>query len=99
MTLEPADLRDLQAAISDRIYIQVANWNLYLGDAGLAENLALECVAYLNEGSGIAARKAIEKVQVQLAGGSMSLPLARLIPPSQIFDLEDILEPFADNAA
>ena len=92
--LQPSELRELQLAIADRIFIQVANWHLYLGDAGLAETLALECNANLNKGSSAAARKAIETVQVQLAGGSTRLPLARLIPPGQIFDLEEILDPY-----
>ena len=94
MTLNPADLQDLQIAIGDRIYIQVASWHLYLRDAGLAETLALECNANLDLGASVAARKALEAVQVHLAGGTTRLPLARLIPSGQIFDLEDILDPY-----
>ena len=94
MTLTPSDLRELQFAIADRIFIQIGNWHLYLGDAGLAETLAIECNANLDKGSGIAVRKALESVQVQLGGGSTHLPLARLIPPGQIFDLEEILDPY-----
>ena len=94
MTLDPVELRELQIALGDRLYIQVASWNLYLRDAGLAENLALECNANLDLGSSVAARKAVEAVQVQLAGGTTRLPLARLIPSGQIFDLEDILDPY-----
>ena len=95
MTIDASDMRDLEISIADRIYIQIANWHLYLGDAGLAKILALECQANLSQGAGIAARKALEAVQVQLGGGSFRLPLARLIPPSQIFDLEEILEPYS----
>ena len=94
MTLEPTQLRDLQVAIGDRLFIQVASWNLYLGDAGLAEHLAIECNANLDQGASVAARKALEAVQVSLAGGSTRLPLARLIPSGQIFDLEEILDPY-----
>ena len=94
MTLNSTDLRELEMLIADRIFIQIANWNLYLGDAGLAETLALECNVNLGEGSDIAARKAIEALQVLLAGGSSKLPLARLIPSSQISDLAEILEPY-----
>ena len=94
MTLEPAQIHDLQISIGDRIFIQVASWHLYLGDAGLAETLAIECNANLEHGATIAARKALESVQVQLAGGSTRLPLARLIPSGQIFDLEEILDPY-----
>ncbi len=94
MNLDSVELRELQASLADRLYIQIANWHLYLGDAGLAEALALECNANLDQGASAAARKGLEAVQVQLAGGSTRLPLARLIPPSQLFDLEEILDPY-----
>ena len=88
------DLRELEISIADRIYIRVANWNLYLGDAGLAQALAIECKANLKQGADVAARKALEAVQVHLGGGETRLPLARLIPPALIFDLEEILAPY-----
>ena len=91
MNLDPSEIRELEVAIADRIYIQVGNWHLYLGDAGVAKSLALECQSLLDQGPDIAARKALESVYVNLGGGNTRLPLARLIPPSQIFDLEDIL--------
>ncbi len=94
MTFDSADLRELQASIGDRIYIQIASWHLYLSDAGLSEALALECSAKLDQGANVAARYGLESVQVQLAGGNSRLPLARLIPSSQLFDLEEILEPY-----
>ena len=94
MTNDPADLKELQLSLADRIYLQIASWHLYLGDAGLAENLAIECSVRLNEGANVAARQALESVQVPLGGGSTRLPLARLIPASQLRDLEEILEPY-----
>ena len=94
MTIDPADLKELQVSLADRIYLQIASWHLYLGDAGLAENLAIECSVRLNEGANVAARQALESVQVPLGGGSTRLPLARLIPASQLRDLEEILEPY-----
>ncbi len=94
MTLTPSELRELELSIADRLFLQIASWHLYLGDAGLAQTLALECNANLNQGASVAARKALESVQVQLAGGSMRLPLARLMPPGQIRDLEEILDPY-----
>ena len=94
MKVNQVDFRDLQSSIADRIFIQVENWHLYLGDAGLSEALAIECTAYLDEGSNIAARKSLEAVQVSLGGGSLKVPLARLISPGQIFELEEILSPY-----
>ncbi|QBE67943.1 hypothetical protein SynWH8101_0331 [Synechococcus sp. WH 8101] len=92
MSLDAADLRELTTSLSDRLYLQIANWHLYLGDAGLAEALAIECSARLDQGAAVAARQALEAVQVPLAGGSTRLPLARLIPAVQLRDLEEILE-------
>ena len=94
MSLTPIELRELQLTIADQIYMQIASWHLYLGDAGLAEALAIECNSYLEQGPAVAARHALESVQVQLAGGNTRLPLARLIPPGQLFELEEILEPY-----
>ena len=50
MSLDAADLRELTSSLSDRLYLQIANWHLYLGDAGLAEALAIECSARLDQG-------------------------------------------------
>ncbi len=47
MSLSAGDLKDLEVALADRLYLQVAGWHLYLGDAGLAETLAIECAARL----------------------------------------------------
>lgn len=94
MTLSATELNELRDALADRLYLQVAGWHLYLGDAGLAQELAIECAARLDQGSGVCARQALEAVQVPIGGGSTRLPMARLIPAGQLRDLEDILEPF-----
>ena len=69
-------------------------WNLYLGDAGLAKDLAIECQANFEQGANVAAKKGLEAIQVKLGGGTTYLPLSRLIPSNQLFDLEEILEPY-----
>jgi hypothetical protein len=94
MTLPAADLKSLEVALADRLYLQIAGWHLYLGDAGLAQALAIECAARLDQGAAVCGRQALEAVQVPVGGGSTRLPLARLIPAGQLRDLEDILEPF-----
>ncbi|GDX72821.1 hypothetical protein LBMAG39_12540 [Cyanobium sp.] len=91
MPLSASAIRDLQEQIADRIYIQIAGWHLYLGDAGLAEALAIECAARLEQGAGVCARQALEAVQVPIGGGNSRLPLARLVPAGQLQDLEDLL--------
>ena len=91
MPLSASAIRDLQQQIADRLYIQIAGWHLYLGDEGLAEALAIECAARLEQGAGVCARQALEAVQVPIGGGSSRLPLARLVPAGQLQDLEDLL--------
>jgi hypothetical protein len=94
MSLSAGDLKDLEVALADRLYLQVASWHLYLGDAGLAQPLAIECAARLDQGAAVCARQALEAVQVPIGAGSTRLPLARLIPAGQLRDLEEVLEPF-----
>ena len=93
-SIDSSQINELTVSIADRLFIQVGNWNLYLGDAGLAKNLAIECQAYFEQGANVAARKGLEAIQVKVGGGSTLLPLSSLIPPSQFFDLEEILEPY-----
>ena len=94
MSMDSVQLRDLAISIADRIYIKIENWNLYLGDAGLSEALAIECQANLDNGASVAARKAVESIQVHLGGSNTKLPLARFLPAGQISVLEEILDPY-----
>jgi hypothetical protein len=94
MTLAAQDLEELTRTLADRLYLQIAGWHLYLGDAGLAETLALECAGRLDQGAEVCARQALEAVQVPIGGGATRLPLARLVPAGQLRDLEEILQPF-----
>ena len=91
---DSSQIRELTISIADRLFIQVGNWNLYLGDAGLAKDLAIECQANFENGANLAARKGLEAIQVNLGGGTTTLPLSKLIPSNQLFDLEEILEPY-----
>ena len=91
---DSSQIRELTISIADRLFIQVGNWNLYLGDAGLAKDLAIECQVNFKNGANVAARKALEAIQVNLGGGTTTLPLSKLIPSNQLFDLEEILEPY-----
>ena len=93
-SIDSSQINELAVSIADRLFIQVGNWNLYLGDAGLAKDLAIECQANFEQGANVAAKKGLESIQVKLGGGTTSLPLSRLIPSNQLFDLEEILEPY-----
>ena len=93
-SIDSSQINELAVSIADRMFIQIGNWNLYLGDAGLAMDLAIECQANFGQGANIAAKKGLEAIQVKLGGGTTILPLSRLIPSNQFFDLEEILEPY-----
>ena len=92
--IDASQINELAILIADRLFIQVEKWNLYLGDAGLAKDLAIECQANFEQGANVAAKKGLEAIQVKLGGGTTCLPLSRLIPSNQLFDLEEILEPY-----
>ena len=94
MSVDSDKLRELELLISDRIYLQVQNWNLFLGNAGLSKALALECQTYIEHGASSAAKKACEQVEVSLGGGKIKLPLSNLLSSGQISELEDILDDY-----
>ena len=95
MSLNASAIDALSRSIGDRLYLQVANWHLYLGDAGLAQALAIECAARIDQGAAVCARQSLEAVQVPIGGGATRLPLARLLPSGQLRDLEELLEEVA----
>ncbi len=91
MAVDNFALKELELAIADKIFLQVASWNLYLGDAGLAKPLAIECMARLDNGISQAAEEALGAIEVSFAAGKTKLPLADLIPSSQVEELKELL--------
>ncbi|ABM71502.1 conserved hypothetical protein [Prochlorococcus marinus str. MIT 9515] len=85
-------ISDLENIISEKIFIKIEKWNLYLGDAGLARNLALECISNLDKGSKNAAITSLEAINVKIGDGDQTIQLSKLITSSQICDLEEILD-------
>ena len=85
-------ISDLENIISEKIFIKIEKWNLYLGDAGLARNLAIECISNFNEGSQEAAKLSLNKIQVKIGDGKQTIPLSNFVTSSQISDLEEILD-------
>ena len=90
-------ISDLENAISEKFFIKIENWNLYLGDAGLARNLAIECISNKNQGPMEAAKISLKAINVKVGDGIKSIPLINLITNSQILELEEILESFFEN--
>ena len=90
-------ISDLENIISEKVFIKIEKWNLYLGDAGLARNLAIECISNKNQGPLEAAKISLKAINVKVGDGVNSIPLINLITSSQILELEDILESFFEN--
>ena len=90
-------ISDLENVISERVFIKIEKWNLYLGDAGLSRHLALECISNKDQGSLEAAKLSLKAINVKVGDGVNSIPLINLITKSQILELEEILESFFKN--
>ena len=90
-------ISDLENIISEKLFIKIEKWNLYLGDAGLARKLAIECVSNKDQGPIEAAKISLQAINVKVGDGMNNIPLINLITSSQIFDLEEILQSFFDN--
>ena len=87
-------ISDLENIISEKVFIKIEKWNLYLGDAGLARQLAIECISNKDQGPLEAAKISLNEINVKVGDGVKSIPLINLITSSQILELVDILESF-----
>ena len=90
-------ISDLENIISEKVFIKIEKWNLYLGDAGLARNLAIECISNKDYGPLEAAKISLKAINVKVGDGVKSIPLINLITNSQILELEEILESFFES--
>lgn len=89
-------LETLAAEIGEAIYIDVAKWHLYLGDAHLHTVLAEQLYPMLTSNS-LSEEKvlqALKAIPVKLGGGKVELPLSDLIPMPCQMNLIDLLEEF-----
>ncbi|MDC3121520.1 DUF3181 family protein [Prochlorococcus sp. AH-716-J21] len=90
-------ISDLENIISEKVFIKIERWNLYLGDAGLARNLAIECISNKDQDPLEAAKISLKAINVKVGDGVNSIPLFNLITSSQILELEKILDSFFYN--
>ena len=90
-------ISDLENVISEKVFIKIEKWNLYLGDAGLSRNLAIECISNIDQGPSEAANKSLKTIKVKIGDGNESIPLFNMVTSSQIYDLEEILEKIIEN--
>ena len=90
-------ISDLENIISEKVFIKIEKWNLYLGDAGLARHLAIECISNKDKGPLDAAKISLQAINVKVGDGVNNVPLIDLITNSQILELQEILESFFYN--
>ena len=77
-------ISDLENIISEKVFIKIEKWNLYLGDAGLARHLAIECISNMEQVPLEAAKISLKAINVKVGDGVNSVPLINLITTSQI---------------
>ena len=70
-------ISDLENIISEKVFIKIEKWNLYLGDAGLARNLAIECISNKDQGPLEAAKISLKAINVKVGDGVNSIPLIK----------------------
>ena len=73
-------ISDLENIISEKVFIKIEKWNLYLGDAGLARNLAIECISNKDKGSLEAAKISLKAINVKVGDGVNSICLLYTSP-------------------
>ena len=94
MNSDNNSISDLENLIAEKICLKIEKWNLYLGDAGLARKLAIECLSNASTGIKNAVEIALESVQVSIGDGSEKIALSKFINTSQKQDIENLLEDF-----
>jgi hypothetical protein len=89
------DIEQLAAAIAEEVYIDIAKWHLYLGNAHLHTVLAERFLPMLtNRMDAATVSKVLNEVTVEVGGGRRQLPLSDLIPSSGQSKLVEVLNDF-----
>ncbi|MBE9167754.1 DUF3181 family protein [Pleurocapsales cyanobacterium LEGE 06147] len=93
------EIETLAAEIGENVYIDVANWHLYLSDAHLHTILAERIYPLLEDKSlnEDAVMAILGKITVKLGGGKKELPLLDLLPMQSQVHLMDVLEEYQAN--
>lgn len=92
-------IENLAAEIGKNVYIDVAKWHLYLGDAHLHTVVAERVYPLLeaNDLSEDKVLKILKEIPVKLGGGKLEVSLADLLPMQSQVYLVDTLEAYQDK--
>lgn len=90
------EIEALAAEIADKIYIDIAKWHLYLGDAHLHIPLAEQFYPMLEDDnlSEANVQAVLSSTSVAVGGGRKELPLLDLLPMQCQVQLMDLLEEY-----
>ncbi len=86
----------LAADIGQNVYIDIANWHLYLSDAHLATVVAERVYPLLSNNSLDESEilQVLKNIPVKLGGGKREVPLSDLVPTRCQVNLMDLLEDY-----
>lgn len=89
-------IESLAAEIGENVYLDVANWHLYLADAKLHTVLAEQIYPMLSDGvpPENQVTEILQSVSVKLGGGRREMPLIDLLPLQCQSQLMEVLEEF-----
>ena len=92
-------IESLAAEIGENIYMDIANWHLYLGDAKFHTVLAEQIYPMLEDGvpPENQVTEILQSVSVKLGGGRREIPLTDLLPRQSQSQLMEVLEEFQRN--
>ncbi|MFN3927311.1 MAG: DUF3181 family protein [Pseudanabaenaceae cyanobacterium] len=87
-------VEQLAGAIAEEIYIDVAKWHLYLGDAKLAVPIAEKLAVQSQKLTMAQLKELLAEFRVGIGGGKSSLPLIDFIPEGGLQKLLEISHQF-----
>jgi Protein of unknown function (DUF3181) len=92
------EIERLAAEIGENIYIDVANWHLYLTEAHLHKTVAQKVYSLLedNELTDKELEGILRNIPVKL-GGKKDVPLLDLLPEKCLVNLRELLEEYQKN--
>jgi hypothetical protein len=97
MSMTSESIEKLAAAIAEEVYIDIAKWHLYLGEAHLHTVLAEKFYPMLPDDIDAGAvERVLGSTMVKLGGGKRELPLSDLVPTQAQSALLDVLRNFED---
>jgi hypothetical protein len=89
----------IAADIGENVYIDIANWHLYLSDAHLHTVLAEKLYPLITSNS-VEENKisqALQSIPVKIGGGKREIPLSDLLPNQALASLTEIVEKYQNQ--